>query len=201
MMTRRIAKIVATTLAAIAVPTLAFAHTGVGATTGFMQGFGHPISGLDHILAMVMVGVFGFQIGGRALWLVPSTFVLAMAAGGALGMMGIAIPLVETGVALSVLVLAAIVALDIKASAGGATAVVGLFAIFHGHAHGTEMPENVGGAVYALGFMIVTALLHVGGIALGFIIHKTSERGGQIVRQSAGGIAAIAGVGLLTGQL
>lgn len=195
------AKLAGAMLAFLATPTLAFAHTGVGQTTGFMHGFSHPVSGLDHILAMVMVGVFAFQLGGRALWLVPATFVGIMAIGGALGVMGISVPFVETGIALSVVVLGAVVALDLKAPVAVAMGIVGLFAIFHGHAHGAEMPEDAGGFAYAAGFMIATALLHVLGIALGFAIGKASERGGRLVTQSAGGFAAIAGVGLLTGLL
>lgn len=180
-------------------PTAALAHTGVGETSGFIHGFGHPISGLDHILAMVMVGVFAFQLGGRALWMVPSTFVLVMAGGGALGVMGITVPFVETGIALSVIVLGAIVAFGIKSPVAVAMGIVGLFAIFHGHAHGMEMPENAGGVAYAVGFMIATALLHLAGIAIGFVVGKASERNGRIVTQSVGGIAAIAGVGILAG--
>lgn len=180
-------------------PTAALAHTGVGETSGFIHGFGHPISGLDHILAMVMVGVFAFQLGGRALWMVPSTFVLVMAGGGALGVMGITVPFVETGIALSVIVLGAIVAFGIKSPVAVAMGIVGLFAIFHGHAHGMEMPENAGGVAYAVGFMIATALLHLAGIAIGFVVGKASELNGRIVTQSVGGIAAIAGVGILAG--
>src|SRR3954452_13789171 len=97
------------TLGAILLPTVAFAHTGVGETSGFMHGFSHPISGLDHILAMVMVGVFAWQLGGRALWLVPTVFVTVMAIGGALGMSGVEVPLVEAGIALSVIVLGTVV--------------------------------------------------------------------------------------------
>lgn len=197
----KIMKFGASVLAALAVPTLAFAHTGVGETTGFMHGFGHPVSGLDHILAMVMVGVFAFQLGGRGLWLVPSTFVLVIAIGGALGVMGVAIPFVETGIALSVIVLGAIVALGTKAPVTMAMGIVGLFAIFHGHAHGAEMPEDAGRVVYAAGFMVATALLHVVGIAIGFVIGKAGESGGRIVTHSAGGVAATVGVGLLTGLL
>jgi urease accessory protein len=115
-----------------------------------MHGFEHPISGLDHILAMVMVGVFAWQLGGRALWLVPMSFVLMMAAGGALGVAGIDVPFVEVGIAFSVIVLSMGVALGIKTPVAAAMAVVGLFAIFHGHAHGAEMPEDAGGGVSVL---------------------------------------------------
>jgi urease accessory protein len=113
--------------------------------------------------------------------------------------MGITVPFVETGIALSVIVLGAIVAFGIKSPVAVAMGIVGLFAIFHGHAHGMEMPENAGGVAYAVGFMIATALLHLAGIAIGFVVGKASERNGRIVTQSVGGIAAIAGVGILAG--
>ncbi len=180
-------------------PSLAFAHTGVGATVGFLHGFSHPVSGLDHVLAMVLVGLIAWQIGSRALWLVPLTFVSVMAIGGALGMMGIALPFVEAGIALSVIVLGAVVALGIQAPVAIAAAVVGLFAIFHGHAHGSEMPAAAGGVAYAAGFMLATAALNLAGIGLGYLIGKVSERRGAVIARSAGGIAALAGVALLTG--
>jgi urease accessory protein len=188
-------------LGAILLPTAAFAHTGVGETSGFMHGFSHPISGLDHILAMVMVGVFAWQLGGRALWLVPTSFVLMMAVGGTLGVFGIDVPFVEIGITLSVIVLGLGVALGVKTPAVVAMAVVGLFAIFHGHAHGAEMPEDAGGVAYAAGFMIATALLHIAGIGIGFGIGKAGERHGPMVVKASGGVAAIAGVGILTGLL
>ena len=183
---------------AILLPTVAFAHTGVGETSGFMHGFGHPISGLDHILAMVMVGVFAWQLSGRALWLVPTSFVLMMAVGGALGVFGIDVPFVEVSIALSVIVLGMSVALGIKTPVVATMAVVGLFAIFHGHAHGAEMPEDAGGVAYVTGFMIATALLHVTGISIGFLIGKAGERHGPMVVRASGGVVAIAGVGILT---
>ncbi|PDT01316.1 urease accessory protein [Rhizobium chutanense] len=188
-------------LAAAALPAVAYAHTGVGQTSGFMHGFSHPISGLDHILAMVMVGVFAFQLGGRAVWLVPATFVLVMAVGGGLGIAGVNVPFVEVGIALSVIVLGAIVALSVKAPTAVAMGVVGLFAIFHGHAHGAEMPEDAGGAAYAAGFMIATALLHAAGLGLGFLIARIGERQGPFVVRTTGGLAAVAGVGILMGLI
>jgi urease accessory protein len=188
-------------LAAAALPAVAYAHTGVGQTSGFMHGFSHPVSGLDHILAMVMVGVFAFQLGGRAVWLVPMTFVLVMAVGGAFGVAGVNVPFVEVGIALSVIVLGAIVALNVKAPTAVAMGVVGLFAIFHGHAHGAEMPEDAGGAAYAAGFMIATALLHAVGLGLGFLIARGGERQGSFAVRTAGGLAAVAGVGILTGVI
>jgi len=189
-------------LAALAalVPTAAMAHTGVGDVGGFAHGFWHPITGLDHVLAMVLVGMLAWQLGNRALWLVPATFVLVMAVGGALGVAGIAIPLVELGIALSVVVLGAAVALGIRAPVAVAMGIAGLFAIFHGHAHGAEMPVDASGLTYGMGFMIATALLHVGGLGLGFLIGAAGDRYGLVMR-SAGGLAAIAGLAILTGVL
>ncbi|OWV87780.1 urease accessory protein [Rhizobium sp. R635] len=188
-------------LAAAALPAVATAHPAIGEAAGFSHGFAHPISGLDHILAMVMVGVFAFQLGGRATWLVPATFVLVMALGGVLGVAGINVPFVETGIALSVVVLGAAIALNVKAPLAAALGTVGLFALFHGHAHGAEMPENVTGAAYAAGFMIATTLLHVAGLALGYIVGRAGERQGVFVTRAAGSIAAISGVGILAGLI
>jgi urease accessory protein len=182
-------------------PGAAFAHTGVGETSGFVHGFSHPTSGLDHVLAMVMVGVLAWQLGGRALWLVPAAFVLVMALGGALGVAGIEVPFVETGIALSVVVLGAVVALGIRAPVAAATGLVGLFAVFHGHAHGMEMPEDAGGLAYAAGFMIATSLLHMAGIGAGLLIGTTSAGYGPAVVRSAGGLSAVAGLGILAGIL
>ncbi|WP_445679869.1 HupE/UreJ family protein [Radicibacter daui] len=181
-------------------PAAAFAHTGVGQASGFGQGFAHPITGLDHVLAMVMVGVFAWQLGGRALWLVPMVFVAVMGLGGGLGMAGIAVPYVEVGIALSVIVLGGVVALGLKAPTAVAMAVVGLFALFHGHAHGAEMPEDAAGVAYGMGFMLATALLHAAGLGLGITVGKAGERRGAAVVRAAGGIAAAAGVGLLAGM-
>ncbi|NKL06489.1 HupE/UreJ family protein [Rhizobium leguminosarum] len=188
-------------LAAVALPAVASAHPAIGEAAGFGHGFAHPISGLDHILAMVMVGVFAFQLGGRATWLVPTIFVLVMGLGGVLGIAGINVPFVETGIALSVVVLGAIVALHVKAPLATALGIIGLFAIFHGYAHGAEMPENAAAAGYAAGFMVATALLHVAGLALGYLIGRAGERQGLFVTRTAGGIATIAGVGILTGLI
>jgi urease accessory protein len=180
------------------VPTAALAHTGIGDAHGFVQGFAHPLGGLDHVLAMVTVGIFAWQLGGRALWLVPATFVLVMAAAGGLGLYGIAVPFVEFGIAASVIVLGAVVALGVKAPLAVAMGVAGLFAVFHGHAHGTEMPLDAAGAAYATGFMLATALLHLGGIALGFVIGRVGDIHGQLVYRIAGGLVAMAGIATMT---
>jgi urease accessory protein len=188
---RQIATRQALTLAAALtlVPTAAFAHPGIGEMHGFTHGFAHPLGGLDHMLAMVTVGIFAWQLGGRALWLVPAAFVAAMALGGALAMTGVPVPMVETGIAASVIVLGATVALGIKAPVAIAMGLVGLFAIFHGHAHGAEMP--LASLPYGVGFIAATAMLHGIGIAAGLYSRGTA---GWLVR--AGG-AAVAATGLL----
>jgi urease accessory protein len=182
-------------------PTVALAHTGVGDTIGLSHGFMHPLTGIDHVLAMMMVGVFAWQLGGRALWLVPLTFVLVMAIGGMLGVAGIGVPFVETGIALSVILLGSIVAFRAKAPVAIALAVIGLFAIFNGHAHGSEMPENAAGMAYGLGSMIATALLHLGGIGLGFVIGRIGDKRGPAFVRTTGAVAAVAGVALLGGVI
>ncbi len=139
---------------------VAEAHTGVGSTIGFTHGFMHPLSGIDHMLAMVAVGLFAARLGGSALWLVPSAFVAMMAVGGFLGISGVELPFVEIGIAASVIVLGAAVALDFNLPTAAAMALVGFFALFHGHAHGAEMPETANGLTYGIGFMLATALLH-----------------------------------------
>src|SRR6516162_5809873 len=196
-MTAKLTKTLLAAATAILTPAVAFAHTGVGNTSGFIHGFGHPISGLDHILAMVMVGVFAWQLGGRALWLVPMIFVVIMSIGGALGVAGIGVPFVEFGIALSVVVLGAIVAFNVKAPLAAAMGLVGLFAIFHGHAHGSEIPEDAGGIAYAAGFMIATAVLHLAGISAGLLVGNAGARYGSVLVRLAGGLTTIAGVALL----
>jgi urease accessory protein len=188
------------TMLAVLLPTAAVAHTGVGAAGGFGHGFWHPITGLDHVLAMVLVGVLAWQLGGRALWLVPASFVLVMAVGGALAVAGIAVPVVELGIALSVVVLGAAVALGIRAPVAVAMGIAGLFAVFHGYAHGAEMPGDASGLAYGVGFMIATALLHLGGLGLGCLVGAAGDRYGLVAR-SAGGLAALAGIAILTGAL
>jgi urease accessory protein len=188
-------------LALCLVPTAAFAHVGVGSTSGLMHGFIHPLSGLDHQLAMTLIGIFAYQLGGRALWLVPLTFVIVMAFGGFLSVMGVPVPFVEVGIALSVIVLGAIVAFGVKASVAVAMGVVGLFAIFHGHAHGSEMPLDASGFEYGIGFMMATALLHAVGIGIGFLIGMSSKTLGNNVYRVVGGLASVSGVALLLGYL
>ncbi|WP_434713978.1 HupE/UreJ family protein (plasmid) [Rhizobium sp. YTUHZ045] len=188
-------------LAVAALPAVASAHPAVGDAAGFSHGLAHPMSGLDHVLAMVMVGVVAFQLGGRAIWLLPLAFVLMMAFGGALGVAGVDLPFVETGIALSVVVLGGMVAINVRAPLAAALGMAGLFAIFHGHAHGAEMPEDAAGAAYAAGFMMATGLLHGAGLALGYVIGRAGERQGVFVTRAAGGVAAISGLGILAGLI
>ena len=171
-------------------------HIGAGAQSGVMRGFWHPMMGLDHLIAMIAVGLWAASIGGRAIWVLPMVFPLVMALGAAMGMMGIALPMVETGIALSGLVLGVIVALTLTAPIGVAAAVVGGFALFHGHAHGTELPGTVGALGYGAGFVTGTALLHMVGIVL-----ATLMRGGLGARalQGTGASIALAGGAFLFG--
>jgi urease accessory protein len=188
-------------LAIFLAPTAAIAHTGVGDTSGFMHGFMHPLGGLDHQLAMILVGIFAYQLGGRALWLVPLTFVGVMALGGFLGVAGVPVPFIEAGIALSVIVLGAIVAFGARIPVAVAMGIVGLFAIFHGHAHGSEMPLDASGVAYGLGFMLATAILHAVGIGIGFLIGMTSKTLGNNVYRVAGGLASLAGIAILVGAI
>ncbi len=183
----------------VLVPTFAFAHTGVGDTTGFVHGFSHPFGGLDHVLTMVAVGLFAAKLGGRALWAVPVSFVAAMALGGALGAAGATVPLVEIGIGLSVVVLGMAIAFQLSLPIFAAMALVAVFAVFHGHPHGAEMPDTASGLAYGAGFVCTTALLHASGIGLGTAIGFTGAS--PRIVQAGGGAMAIAGVAILSGVL
>jgi urease accessory protein len=191
--------LVLVSVALIATPALA--HTGVGDATGFAHGFLHPIGGLDHVLVMVAVGVLAAHLSGHALWLVPGAFVLVMAVGGALAMVGVELPFVEIGVALSVVALGAAIALRLDLPLAAAMALVGLFAVFHGQAHGAEMPETASGLANGAGFILATTLLHVVGIGLGIALARLGPLMGRRVAQVGGGLMALAGVAILAGLL
>ncbi|GGJ27505.1 hypothetical protein GCM10008938_12040 [Deinococcus roseus] len=137
-----------------------------------MQGFSHPLTGLDHLLAMVAVGIWATQLKGKAVWAVPATFVLLMLLGGVLGMLGMALPFVETGILASVLLLGLLILLQARFSLMSSMALVGLFAVFHGHAHGAEMPATATGLQYALGFVLATAGLHLSGLAVSLLLKR-----------------------------
>jgi urease accessory protein len=150
-------------------PTVAFAHPGHDGAS-LASGFLHPLGGVDHIIAMVAVGLLAARLGGRAVWLVPASFVTTMAVAGLAGMMGAGLPYVETGIALSVVVLAAVAVVGAAMPVAVAMGLVAFFAVFHGYAHGAEMPETMSGLAYGAGFVSATALLHGVGVGLGLII-------------------------------
>lgn len=174
--------------------TAALAHTGVGAASGLAAGFAHPIGGLDHVLAMIAVGILAAQQGGKSLWLVPLAFVGTMVIGGVLGISGVAVPFVEIGIVGSIVVLGAVIALGRQLPVAGAMAMVAALAIFHGHAHGTEMPASTSGAEYAAGFVFATALLHAFGIGLSVAVEKIAEKAAPVAVRAGGGAIAAAGV-------
>lgn len=177
------------------VATATLAHTGAEAG-GFVSGFGHPVRGLDHVVAMVAVGLWGAFLGAPAIWLLPVVFPLVMALGGALGVIGVPLPGVETAIALSGVVLGLLVAFAVRAPIWVAATVVGVFAVFHGHAHGTELPDAANPFAYGIGFVGATGLLHLSGIGLGFL---AGSRGGRAVVRGVGGLIAAAGAVFLFG--
>ena len=172
----------------------ALAHTGAGSVSGFSAGFGHPIGGLDHVLAMVAVGILAAQMGGKSVWLVPASFVGMMMVGGALGIGGVALPFVEAGIVGSVIVLGAVIAVGRRLPVGLAMALVGLLAVFHGHAHGTEMPATASGIEYGIGFVMATAMLHALSVGLGIGAERLADRVGPVAVRASGGAIAAAGV-------
>jgi urease accessory protein len=183
------------------IPTAAFAHTGHGDTAGLLHGFMHPIGGLDHVLAMVAVGVFAVVLGGRALWLVPASFVAMMVVGFGLGVSGVALPYVELGIALSSVVIGFAAALGRPMPVAAAMALAGVFAVFHGHAHGAEMPAGALGLEYAFGFVLATTALHLAGIGAAVGTSRLVGRHGKTAAQLAGGLFAMGGLGILAGWL
>jgi urease accessory protein len=148
-------------------PVTAMAHVEGGSTTGMLAGFFHPLLGVDHLLAMVAVGLWAAQLGGRALWVTPATFVVMLLLGGAFGITNVAIPHSETGILLSVLLLGLLLVAAVRMPVVPSAVIVGIFALFHGYAHGVEMPLLSDGITYSLGFAITTALMHGVGILLG----------------------------------
>ena len=179
-------------------PLNASAHTESGLVGGFLSGFEHPLTGLDHLVAMVAVGLWGAFLGARARWTLPVTFPVVMALGGAAGVLGLPLPGVETGIALSAVFLGAFVALATKPPLWLAASLVGCFAIFHGHAHGTELPKSANALAYAVGFVIATGLLHLTGIGLGML---SQWRWGRATVRACGGVIAVVGFGFLFGWL
>ncbi len=179
-----------------ALTSTALAHEGGGIAGGFYSGLLHPVLGWDHVAAMVAVGLWGAFLGHPAIWILPVVFPLVMAIGGAFGVAGVPLPAVEAGIAASAIVLGAMVALAARPPLWVAALLVGAFAVFHGHAHGTELPDAANPLAYSLGFVIATGLLHLSGIAFGLLVHWPS---GRVAVRAGGGLIALAGVGFLTG--
>jgi urease accessory protein len=182
-------------LLAAAMP--AYAHVGIGTTSSLSAGFMHPLSGLDHMTVMIAVGLWAALKGGKAVVAWPLAFVGVMLAGGTLGMLQVPVPFVEPGILASVVALGLLVALAVDLPVSAGVAIIGLFALFHGHAHGTEVPENAGGLEYMAGFAVATALLHTAGLAAGFGLGS----GFRGLARAAGGACAAVGAGLAFGFL
>jgi len=178
-------------LALAAMPHPAFAHVEQGQAAGFLTGLKHPWSGLDHVLAMIAVGLWGAQLGYPALWLLPVTFPMMMSLGAVMGLIGMGLPGVEVGIALSSLLLGGMVMGEVRPKLAVAMLLVGFFAVFHGHAHGTELPPGQSGLLYSMGFVIATGCLHGMGIGIG-LVHRWPA--GRLALRGAG--AFIAGMGL-----
>jgi urease accessory protein len=179
-------------------PLAAWAHVATGEAGGFLSGLSHPVSGLDHVVAMIAVGLWGAQLGMPALWVLPVAFPMLMAVGGMLGLIGAPLPGVEIGIALSAVVLGALVLGRARLPLAAAVAVVAFFALFHGHAHGTELEAGQNAMLYSVGFVIATGLLHGVGIAIGLI--QRWEIGRHALR-GAGALVAAAGLYFLWGAL
>ena len=186
---RTAARAVLVVSALLAVP--AAAHEQQGQAAGFLAGLAHPVSGLDHVLAMVAVGLWGAQLGAPAIWVLPIAFPLVMATGAMLGFLGVPVPGIEVGIAASGIVLGSLVMLEARLPLAVAASLVGVFAIFHGHAHGTELPPQQSALLYSMGFVIMTGCLHAAGIGIG-AAHRWPW--GRALLRAAGAIVATGGV-------
>ncbi|MEL6185465.1 MAG: HupE/UreJ family protein, partial [Myxococcota bacterium] len=189
----------AAALALLLLPAPAYAHEQVGIADGLTSGFLHPITGPDHLVAMVAVGLWGAQLGAPMIWMLPIAFPLLMSVGGVLGVMSVPVPGVEVGVALSAVVLGAVVLLAYRAPRWVAVVIVSVFAIFHGHAHGTELPSAMNPLAYGLGFVTSTGLLHLVGILIGMLQHW--PKAGPMLVRACGGAVAVLGLVFLSSHL
>jgi len=167
----------------LAWPASVLAHVEQGQAVGFITGLEHPWSGLDHVLAMIAVGIWGAQLGNPALWILPVTFPMVMSLGAMMGLLGMPLPGIEIGIAVSAILLGAMVLGEVKPKLYIAAVMVGFFAIFHGHAHGTELPPGQSGLLYSMGFVIATGVLHGIGITIG-LIHRWPA--GKLALRGAG---------------
>lgn len=175
-------------------PASAFAHVEQGQAAGFITGLQHPWSGLDHVLAMIAVGLWGAQLGNPAMWVLPVLFPMVMSLGAMMGLIGILLPGIEIGIALSAIFLGAMVVGEVRPKPVIAAVLVGFFAIFHGHAHGTELPAGQSGMLYSMGFVIATGILHGIGITIG-LIHRWPQ--GRLALRCAGAFITAMGVTFL----
>ncbi len=178
-------------LLVLLLPSLAHAHVGAGEASGWMRGLLHPFSGLDHMCAMLAVGLWAAQMGARAVWRVPFTFVCVMMLGGLLGMAGIPVPFIEAGIVMSLLVLGVLIAAAVRLPLHVSIAMVGVFALFHSYAHGAEMPPHVAGLGYAAGFVLATVLLHASGIGLALLLKRLGRA--RLLRAAGGAVAMCGG--------
>ena len=179
-------------------PFSAWAHVESGQAGGFVSGLSHPVSGLDHVLAMIAVGLWGAQLGAPAVWLLPVAFPMMMACGGMLGLMGIPVPGIEIGIAVSGIVLGALILREARMPLLGALFVVAFFALFHGHAHGTELSPGQNAMLYSLGFVICTGTLHGVGIGMG-LAHRWEF--GRLALRGAGAVVMAGGLFFLWGAI
>ena len=180
-------------LSVLSLSLLAFGHTNAGETSGLLHGFSHPIGGADHLLAMFAVGLFAAQVGGRSLILIPLSFVSMMLVGAILGINGVEVGFVEEAILASVVAIGALVAFGVKLPMVLSALIIGSFALFHGVAHGAEMPLDANGALYALGFISATSLIHLVGIVFSFAVSKILN---NKVSKVAGIVVAASGVAL-----
>ena len=190
---QRLAIAVTTAMLVAAASSPAVAHTGSG-SGGFVGGFLHPVFGPDHVVAMVAVGLWGAFLGAPAIWLLPVVFPLVMAGGGVMGILGVPLPGVEIGIAISAIVLGLMVALAARPPLWVAAVIVGAFAIFHGHAHGSELPPGSDAVAFSVGFVVATGLLHLTGITFGLLARWPA---GRLTVRAAGGAIALAGLAFL----
>ncbi len=181
----------------ISLATQAVAHPGHVDPLGLAHGLMHPLSGLDHILAMIAVGLYAAQLGGRGVWMLPTAFLTAMIAGGAMGYAGIPIPMVEQGIALSVIMMGAAIALSLKMPVVLGMSLAAVFAIFHGHAHGSEGAATALFLPYAAGFIAATFLLHATGVAIGSGLNRFKAGHALALRRAAGTAGALAGLAIM----
>ena len=175
----------------------AYAHTGEGGANGFLAGILHPLTGFDHLLAMVAVGIWGATLGTPLVWALPVVFPMLMVVGGVLGIAGVPLPFIESGIATSVVVLGLAIAMAWRAPVPVALAIVAAFGVFHGYAHGAELPDAASPAAYVAGFVLCTGALHLTGVAIGTL--KRLPKGEQALRAS-GALIAAAGVWIFAGM-